>query len=257
MGAPPPTLRARFAQAAALGRPLVGGHRGNPAQHPENTLAGFRSAIDLGVDLIECDVHMSADGRLIVIHDHTLDRTTDGSGLVASHSAAELRRLDAGGGERLPFLSEVCEMARGRVGVCVELKQLPIAYPELEERVIDELARQDVLDDTAVISFSHSSVARIKGLEPRILGGLLMVSRPLNPAALMIAAQADLFCPHWSALDSEVVNSIHAAGGRVGTWTIDDALALSWCETCQPDSIFTNQPAQMLAEIASRPAPPA
>ena len=79
----------RYRSARESGIPLIGGHRGNPAEHPENTLAAFRSAIELGVDMIECDVHLSADGELVVIHDHTLDRTTDGTGLVAQRTLAE------------------------------------------------------------------------------------------------------------------------------------------------------------------------
>ena len=109
----------------------MGGHRGNPAEHPENTLASFRSAIELGVDMIECDVHLSSDGELVVIHDHTLERTTDGQGMVLQHTLAALRELDAGGGERVPVLAEVCELARGRAGLCVEVKQIPIPYPGL------------------------------------------------------------------------------------------------------------------------------
>ena len=97
--APRPTLAQRYEWARERGRPLIGGHRGYPAEHPENTLASFRSAIELGVDIIECDVHLSSDGDLVVIHDHTLERTTDGQGLVRDHTTAELRELDAGGGE--------------------------------------------------------------------------------------------------------------------------------------------------------------
>ena len=101
---------------------LLGGHRGNPDEYPENTLASFRSAIELGVDVIECDVHRSEDGGLPVIHDHMLDRTTDGSGLVRDCTMAELKRFDAGSwkdpsfkGERIPSLDEVLGVARGRV----------------------------------------------------------------------------------------------------------------------------------------------
>src|SRR5262252_5883544 len=131
-----PSVSDLYRGAREAGVPLVGGHRGNPAEHPENTLASFRSAIELGVDLIECDVHLSADGELIVIHDHTLDRTTNGTGLVVQRSLADLRRLDAGGGERIPVLAEVCELARDRVGLAVELKQIPIPYPGLEEKLV-------------------------------------------------------------------------------------------------------------------------
>src|SRR2546429_9040441 len=110
--------------AAKLGRGriLLGGHRGNPDEYPENTLASFRSAIELGVDVIECDVHRSEDGALPVIHDPLVDRTTDGSGLVRDFSMAELKRFDAGSwkdskfaGERIPSLDEVLEVAKGRV----------------------------------------------------------------------------------------------------------------------------------------------
>src|SRR5437879_8664126 len=86
-----------YRRARDIGTPLVGGHRGNPAEQPENTMASFSSAMELGVDLIECDVHMSSDGELVVIHDHTLERTTSGTGLVFQHTAAELRRLEIGG----------------------------------------------------------------------------------------------------------------------------------------------------------------
>src|SRR5579864_6976064 len=101
------SLGQRYEEARAAGRILVGGHRGNPAEHPENTLASYRSAVELGVDLIECDVHLTADDQLVVIHDHTLERTTNGVGLVRDKTLAELRELDAGGGERLPLLEEV------------------------------------------------------------------------------------------------------------------------------------------------------
>ena len=106
------SVSALYRRAREAGAPLVGGHRGNPAEHPENTLASFRSAIELGVDMIECDVHMSADRELVVIHDHSVDRTTDGVGLVRDLEWAELARLDAGRGERLPRLAEVISLAR-------------------------------------------------------------------------------------------------------------------------------------------------
>src|SRR5205807_2527749 len=90
-------------------------------ENPENTMRSFRSAIDVGCDLIECDVHLSADGRLVVIHNHTLERTTNGAGLVRDHSAAELRKLDAGEGEKIPLLQEVGQLALGKGGLAIEV----------------------------------------------------------------------------------------------------------------------------------------
>ena len=182
----PTALRDRYLQARQTGTPLIGGHRGNPAEQPENTLASFASAIELGVDMIECDVHLSSDGELVVIHDHTLDRTTNGTGLVRQHRLAELRELDAGAGERLPILAEVCELAReGAVGLCVEIKQIPIPYPGLEEKLTSQLEDLGMLEQTAVISFHHGSVKRVKELEPRLSTGVLEGARPLDPAGIM------------------------------------------------------------------------
>jgi glycerophosphoryl diester phosphodiesterase len=241
-----PTVSDLYRRAQEAGVPLVGGHRGNPAEHPENTLASFRSAIELGVDLIECDVHLSADGELIVIHDHTLDRTTNGSGLVVQHTLGELRDLDAGGGERLPTLAEVCGLARDRVGLCIETKQIPIPYPGLEEKLIAQLRESGMLDQTAVISFHHGRVRRLKELEPRLAVGVLEGARPIDPVAILRSADADIYAPHYGAMDPELVEQVHAAGGVVGAWTVDDAAAVAWCQVCKPDSIFTNRPREIL-----------
>jgi glycerophosphoryl diester phosphodiesterase len=235
-----------YRKARESGSPLVGGHRGNPAEHPENSLASFRSAIELGVDMIECDVHLSADGELVVIHDHTLDRTTDGTGLVAQRPLAELRELDLGGGERLPVLSEVCELAYGRVGLCVEVKQIPIPYPGLEEKLVACLESLGMVEQTAVISFHHGSVRRLKGLEPRLTVGLIEGARPIDPVGMLRDASADIYAPHYGAMDPELVEEIHAAGGLVGCWTVDDGPAVAWCRACRPDSVFTNRPREIL-----------
>lgn len=229
----------------------MGGHRGNPDEHPENTLASFHSAIELGVDLIECDVHMSRDGRLVVIHDHTLDRTTDGGGLVAEHEWADLERLDAGGGQRLPQLHQVIEVAReGGVGLAIEIKQVPFQYPDMERRVVEELRAHDFVDQACVISFFHPSLPLLKAAEPRLQVGLLEGARPIDAVRLMREAQADIYSPHYGALDATQVGELHAAGMVVGVWTVDDAAGLAWTRICEPDSVFTNRPRWLLSELA-------
>lgn len=244
------SLRARLRS----GRILLGGHRGNAEEFPENTLASFRSAIELGVDVIECDVHRSEDGDLAVIHDHLLDRTTNGSGLVRDHTMAELKRFDAGSwkdprfaGERIPSLEEVLSVAKGRVGVAIEIKNLPLAYPGIEHAVVEAVRNAGMVQDVVLISFDHRSVKRVGELEPEILTGVLLASRPVEVLRVMDDAEADVFCPHWGAIDPETARELHDAGKMIGVWTVDDPFSLAWARALPADAIYTNKPREIRA----------
>jgi len=243
------SIRARYEAAHDEGRPLLGGHRGNPAENPENTMRSFRSAIDVGCDLIECDVHLSADGRLVVIHDHTLERTTNGAGLVRDHSAAELRKLDAGEGEKIPLLQEVVELALGKVGLVSEIKQVPPLYPGLEEKLVNMLRQLGALSECAVVSFNHMAIHELRKIEPSLQLGILEGARPMHPAKLLREAGADVYSPHWGATDPQVVKEVHSAGGAVGVWPVDDDTAVQWCKYCKPDSVFSNRPREVGAAL--------
>src|SRR5579864_6905519 len=121
----PVSLRERL--RAERGRVWVVGHRGAMGHCPENTLASFERGLELGADWIELDVHLSRDGELIVIHDETLERTTNGHGLVRDHTLADLQALDAGDGQRIPTLNEVLTWARERGAVVdIEIKNAPL-----------------------------------------------------------------------------------------------------------------------------------
>ena len=243
-----PTLAAKLRS----GKILLGGHRGNAAECPENTLASFRSAIELGVDVIECDVHRSEDGGLPVIHDHLLDRTTSGSGLVRDQTMAEIKRFDAGSwkdprfaGERVPSLDEVLRLARGPVGVAIEIKNLPLPYPGIEEAVVEAVRRGQMVTDVVVISFDHRSIKRIAELEPEILTGVLEASRPVDILRLMDDAEADVFCPHWASIEPETAAEVHAAGKLIGVWTVDDPVSLAWSKALPANAIYTNKPREI------------
>ncbi len=231
------------------GRILLGGHRGNAAECPENTLTSFQSAIELGVDVIELDVHRSEDGGLAVIHDHLLDRTTDGSGLVRDYTMAELKRFDAGSwkdprfrGERIPSLDEVLAVAKGKVGVTIEIKNLPLPYAGIEEAVVRAVKDAGMTHDVAVISFDHRSVQRIGEIEPEILTGVLEASRPVDILRVMDDAGADVFCPHWASIEPETAAEVHAAGKLIGVWTVDDVFSLTWSKALPANAIYTNKP---------------
>jgi glycerophosphoryl diester phosphodiesterase len=234
------------------GRILLGGHRGNADECPENTLVSFRSAIELGVDVIECDVHLSDDGGLPVIHDHLLDRTTDGSGLVRDYTMAELKRFDAGSwkdprfkGERIPSLEEVLEVAKGRVGVAIEIKNLPLPYAGIEDAVVGAVRDGGMVQDVVVISFDHRSIKRIGELEPEILTGVLEAARPVDILRLMDDAGADVFCPHWASIEPETAAELHAAGKLIGVWTVDDVFSLTWSKALPANAIYTNKPREI------------
>lgn len=244
------TLRRRFTS----GQMLLGGHRGNPAEFPENTLASFRSAIDLGVDLIECDVHLSADGGLPVIHDHLLERTTNGHGLVRDQTMRELQQLDAGSwkdprykAERIPALDEVLEVARGKVGIAIEVKNLPLIYPGIEAAVVRAVENARMVDEVVVIAFDHRSVRRVRDMNAGILTGVLEASRPVDPLRVMADAGADVFCPHWAAIEPDTAAELHAAGKAIGVWTVDDPIALAWSRALPANAVYTNNPREIRA----------
>ena len=214
-------------------------------------MRSFRSAIAAGCDLIECDVHLSADGRLVVIHDHTLERTTNGSGLVRDLSAAELRKLDAGDGEKIPLLQEVVELALGKVGLVIEIKQVPPLYPGLEEKLVKLLRQLGAVTECAAISFNHSTIHELRKIEPQLQLGILEGARPMQPGRMLRESGADVYAPHWGASDPEVVREVHSAGGAVAVWPVDDEQGIMWCRYTQPDAIFSNRPKEVGAALRS------
>src|SRR5262245_51347936 len=183
-------------------RPLIVGHRGAMGYAPENTFASYERAVALGVDAVECDVHLSADGVPVVIHDHTLDRTTDGAGPVQALTLAELKRLDAGAwrgaefaGQRLPTLDELLAWCAGRTALSIELKNGPTFYEGLAERIVELVRAHGMVGQANVISFDHLAVRRVKELEPRLMTGVLFAARLVDAPAAAKAAGADAIMP--------------------------------------------------------------
>jgi glycerophosphoryl diester phosphodiesterase len=217
---------------------------------PENTMASFARAVELGADWVELDVHLARDGALAVIHDDTLDRTTTGTGFVKDHTLPELKRLDAGSwfapqyaGERIPSLDEVLAWAREQgVTVDVEIKSAPFRYSGIEEAVVGALERHGMSENAIVISFDHGAVQRVKALDPRVATGVLYAARPVDQVDLARRADADALLPHWAYVTPADVRAAHAAGLAVLPWVSSDPRVLkSLIEACV-DGIGTNHP---------------
>lgn len=218
-GAPPSPLR-----RSVTGRVLIVAHRGLSAEEPENTMRSFRRAAEVGCDLIELDVHLSRDGVPVVIHDETLERTTNGSGRVADRTWAELRALDAGMGERIPSLDDVVAWAaKDSIGLSVEIKQPTPAhalppYERIAERVV-ALVRTAGRALCIVHSFDHPTVLRMRELWPEATTGVSYGGGTLvEPLALGSAARASGIHPWWAWVSPDVTRAAHEAGMHVHAW---------------------------------------
>ncbi len=205
--------------------PYVIGHRGAAGYAPENTMAAFAHGLALHVDAIELDIHPTKDGELVVIHDPTLDRTTNGHGLVIDHTLAQIRELDAGAwfdpafkGERVPTFKEVLEWAHGCTKVVVEIRQGPLFYPHIVEQMIAILTTYGMQKQVLVISFDHFSVRRVKELDSTIATGVLYAGRCIDPVSLARHARADALLPHWALLTKEEVEAGHQANLFIAPW---------------------------------------
>jgi glycerophosphoryl diester phosphodiesterase len=230
---------------------------------PENTMASFELALELGADVIELDVHLSRDDEVVVIHDEELERTTDGHGLVREHTLAELRRLDAGGwfaprfaGQRIPTLDEVLGWARHNGGprgphIAIEIKNGPIFYPGIEARVVELLERHAMRGRALVISFDHHALRRVRALDGEVLSGVLYGGRPIDAVPLAQAAGAQVLEPHWSFVTAEDVAGAHAAGLRVCAWATSEAATLRRLLAAGVDAVATNHP-DVLAQLVRK-----
>ena len=177
----------------------------------ENTLPSFELAIDAGADGLELDVHATADGVVVVHHDERLPAGPS----IASLTLGELRRHEAAPGVPIPTLLELCELVRGRVTLFVEIKGAGI-----ERAVLDVLATYE--GDAAIHSFDHALIARIARQEPSRRLGILFEEVTAGVVQAMEATGARDVWPRWSLVSTALVDEVHAAGGRVIPWTVNE-----------------------------------
>ncbi|MFC2037826.1 glycerophosphodiester phosphodiesterase [Chloroflexota bacterium] len=249
-----------------LDRPLNFAHRGASYEAPANTLAAFQSAVELGADGIEFDVHLSKDGEMVVIHDFVLDATTDGHGPVRARTLAELKELDAGiwfdpsfAGQRIPTLQEVVEAVGDCLLLNVEIKTMSLRGEGLAESVVRLIEDNHLSDQVIVSSFNPLAVWRVKRLNPRIPVGLLYSpEQPLFLRKLWFrhVIRAEAVHPDYRLVDGEYVRWAREQGYRIHTWTVDDPAAMRQLMHDGVDIIISNRPdllGQVLEQRASDP----
>lgn len=234
----------------------VWAHRGFSAKFPENTLAAFVAALELGVDGIELDIHLSKDGHIVVIHDEQLDRTTNGHGLVVTHTLAELQALDAGkwfsdefAGARIPTLEEVLNLVAAwptTVTINIESKSGVIPYPGLELAAWQQVCEHGLEDRVLFSSFNHFSLRDLKVAEPRAQIGLLYMEGLVDPWLYASHLNASALHPYFLSFDREVLQAAQEHQVAIHAFTVNNEDHMRRLLEWNVDAMITDRPDVLL-----------
>ncbi|MCR5296955.1 MAG: glycerophosphodiester phosphodiesterase [Clostridiales bacterium] len=230
---------------------LIFGHRGASGYAPENTLEAFELAARMGAQGVELDVHICASGELVVAHDETVDRVSNGSGRIMDHSLTQLKRLTFNrthpevAGARIPLLSEVFELLSPTgLQINIELKNSEIDYPDLERKTLELAAREFSTDRIIFSSFNHYSMLRMKALDSSLRCGLLYDATLVSPWEYAKKLGMDAIHPRYSEVlvpGGECAEA-HRAGISVNTWTVNSVRDISAVLAEGADIVITNYP---------------
>nr|WP_282943652.1 glycerophosphodiester phosphodiesterase [Paenibacillus sp. RC67] len=239
-------------------KPIIIAHRGAKGLAPENTLGAFQLGVEQGCQAIELDVHLSADGEIIVCHDETLNRTTDGQGKIINKTLAEIKTLDAGSwhseayrGEKVPTLGEVFDLVPDSIMINVEVKN---TYDgKMDRKLVEFLRERNLFDQVVVSSFDHKCLCEIKRLEPKVKIGLLYQLKLADPVAYAKTLGVDVYSlhPDYRILDKEDMVKADQAGIQVYPYTANDEKDLQALIDLGVSGIITDFPGR-LKEIRLR-----
>lgn len=234
---------------------VIIGHRGASAYHPENTMSAFRAAYEMGAEMIELDVTLSKDGIPVVIHDETLERTTNGKGKVSSFSLSELKKLDAGSwfsnthrGEQIPTLEEVLEFARDKISVNIEIK--PEAVTDeikggIEEKAWDLVKKYEMNAYVLFSSFDYRAITHLKELDVDISAALLyekQQSKGRSPSQLITDYNADAFNCSYREFSKKWADEADSQGFPVFVYTVNNERRMKKMIKRGVSGIFSDKP---------------
>ena len=234
-----------------LSNPIIIAHRGDKTHAPENTLPAFELAVENGADAIEFDVKLSSDGQIVVHHDRMLDRTTDGTGKISEHSYASIKNLDAGGwfseafrGVCIPTLDEVFEAVGKRTHIDVELTNYATPTDDLVTKVVEMVRRHGLQERMLFSSFYPRNLRKARVLMPEVPLGLLTMKNWLGLWGRNFGWRGDYFAlhPHFTNVDSGLVNRVHAGGKRIQVWTVNAEADIKRMIGMGVNAIFTDDP---------------
>jgi glycerophosphoryl diester phosphodiesterase len=234
---------------------MVIAHRGASAYAPENTLAAFDLALQLGCRHLELDVDLTQDDQIVVMHDDTVDRTTNGTGPVGSHTLAALRALDAGAwfgvpftGERIPTYAEVLERYRGRAHLHTELKG---RAANLASSTVDLIRQYGMVEHVTVTSFQYPRLAEARAYAPELPTGWLVTEVSDETITQAQALGLTQICPKADRVTPALVRRLHAEGFVVRAWGVDDDALMRQVVEAGADGMTVNFPDTLLAYVKS------
>ncbi len=215
---------------------FVVGHRGASAHEPENTLRSIRRAFEVGADAVEVDARVSKDGHVVIIHDKTVDRTTNGTGLVSELFFEEIRALDAGKGEKIPALQEVLKEIRGKGCLFLEIKVDEATVPSL--RLVEDMG---LMDSVLFISFSSDALSLIKEFHREAHTGFLYV-KPFDGIIGAKKLGCEVVLPYYRLATEKAIAFAHRMKLKVVPWTVDELEVAKEFKRRGVDGIATNRP---------------
>ena len=226
---------------------LCFGHRGAKGHAPENTLKSIRKALELAADWIEIDVFY-VDQQLLVFHDETLERTTNGKGLLSDKTFSYLRSLDAGEGERIPILGEVFDTIAARAGINIEIKG-PNAAPAVVNVVRDRIDRGWDIGRILISSFDHRELVHVRELDQSIRIGVLLDGIP--PTYPAIAQTVNAYSVHQRIedIDDRFIREAHDCGLRVFVYTVNSPQEIRAMASMGVDGVFTDYPDRVVSVV--------
>ena len=231
--------------------PLVIAHRGASLLAPENTMAAFNLAVEVGAHAIELDAKLSRDGEVVIMHDSTLDRTTDGTGTVRSHTVMELWSLDAGShfgnsftGELIPILADVFNRLAGKLLFNVEITNYATPFDRLPEKVISLIVHRGIENDVLISSFNPVALIMSKRIAPEIPIGLLVrgSTRLLINRMMRSWIMYDCYHPAWDRVSQDVIGQERRMGKRIHVWTLNSPEAMINLVKAGVNGVITDDP---------------
>ena len=208
---------------------LIFAHRGSSGTHPENTMASFIEAIKVGADGIELDVHLTKDNQIIVMHDHTINRTTNGNGRIKDYTYQELQQFEAGSwyrdefrGERIPTLSEVLQLIQcTNLLVNIELKNDVVDYEDIETLVLQEIETFNLSNRAVISSFNHYSLNKIHAMNPQIECAILYMEKLFKPVDYSRSLGATGLHPQFKLVDDDLIKEANRKHIPIRAYTVN------------------------------------